>query len=57
MTGYESDVGTRGTAKFRKWEECPVCGLEYPEDQMVTVGGRRLCVPAGCYRDNDTRWK
>lgn len=53
ITVYEASAGTRGSAKFRKWDVCPVCGLEFPEDKFTVVKGRKLCIPSGCYRDDE----
>jgi len=51
LTVQEASAGTRGPIRHVKWDVCPVCGLEYPEDQFATVKGRKLCIPSGCYRD------
>lgn len=53
ITVYEASDGTRGSVRHMKWDVCPVCGLEYPEDKFAKVGGRKLCIPSGCYRDNE----
>jgi hypothetical protein len=49
----EASDGTRGTARFKKWETCPMCSMEFPADQFARVNGKRLCVPNGCYKDGE----
>jgi hypothetical protein len=57
MDVYEASNMTRGPASGRIWRECPVCALDYPEQNMVRIGGKWYCIPNGCYRDTDHRWQ
>lgn len=53
----EASNMTKGPAGFKIWRECPVCALDYPEEKMTRIAGKWYCIPNGCFRDTDHRWK
>ena len=39
----EIQYGTRGGVSGRKWYVCSICGLEFPEDEVVKRSGKIFC--------------
>ena len=48
---YGASSMTRGPQRFKKWYECGVCGLDFPEDQVTVFQGKVFGIPCGCYKD------
>jgi hypothetical protein len=42
-TMLEASHGTRGGISGRKWYVCSICGLEFPEDEVVKRSGKIYC--------------
>lgn len=48
---YNKEGQTRSYAKFRKWERCWQCGIEFPVEKMQKYQGKFYCIPGGCHKD------
>jgi len=43
-TMIEAQFTPRGKQSWRRWYNCNICGLTYPEDEVRLIGGAAYCV-------------
>ena len=40
---YEAQYTSRYSANFKKWYTCPICSLDFSEDEVILDGGVGYC--------------
>lgn len=50
-TMVQANFATKGPHSFRRWYNCQICGLSYPEDEVVLYGGVAYCIKFKHYEE------